>query len=326
MKAIEDSCIVNASLNEQGQLIFTRRDGQTIYTGNVVGPKGDQGTPGQPSSVSVVGNTVPMRTGNGRIKAALAEQEDDVISRKYLEEYAALTPLEAHRWLTGENAASRIPSGVNLDTLTTPGVYFQPANISALVAYNYPEADRAGMLEVFNNKTTMVWQRYTKYGDYDKDFYARSRYNNTWSPWTIVGQGSLPAPQYTYYNGIVDITASGPGVVMPKFDSITINNHRDLWVDVRLKAYGRTNGSELLANVHLSGSTSTGWPFVTTSNVLYTTSGVSHGSSLMLTMAQVYKLNAGSTVFKVEAYRNLGTGTSAQFLYPMLQVVPLRWA
>jgi hypothetical protein len=325
MKAIEDSCIVNASLNEQGQLIFTRRDGQTIYTGNVVGPKGDPGIPAQPSSIAVVGDTVPLRTSNGRIKAALAEQEDDVISRKYLEELAELTPLETHQWLTGENKASIIGDKVDLNTMTQAGVYFQNVSAYATVENNYPYPI-AGMLEVFNNKTNMIWQRYTKYGVNDKDFYARAWYNGTWYPWTIVGNGSLPPPQYSVYNQTVDITASGSGHPMPNLQHIVISTSRDLWVDVRFKAFGRTNLNEIRANVVMTGATVVGWPFVSSSNILYVAGAISGSLTLMVSMNQIYKLSPGATTISVDAYK-VGTHASpiAQFNYPVLEVIPLRW-
>lgn len=46
MLEIEASCIVSGAVDLNGDLRFTRRDGQILSAGNIMGPKGDPGLRG----------------------------------------------------------------------------------------------------------------------------------------------------------------------------------------------------------------------------------------------------------------------------------------
>lgn len=82
-----------------------------------------------------------------------------------------------------------ISSGVDLDTLTTPGVYHNGSNANASLELHYPVA-YAGLLEVQSYGSTFWYQRYTTYGgngtnDALPTVYVRAKYSTTtpWSPW-----------------------------------------------------------------------------------------------------------------------------------------------
>lgn len=98
-------------------------------------------------------------------------------------------PLDVQRLaeaVEGLYTAAEIPDAVNLNTMTTPGVFAQSQNGEATTANNYPVQGQAGLLEVFRNVGgSMVWQRYTLYGgvvppglnSYTRGFYG------TWTAW-----------------------------------------------------------------------------------------------------------------------------------------------
>jgi hypothetical protein len=88
-------------------------------------------------------------------------------------------------------SSTELGAGINLNTVTTPGVYSQSQTAEATLALNYPAAV-AGMLEVFDNSANtatplniMIWQRYSTYahGSYPNYIYARSCLNGTWNAW-----------------------------------------------------------------------------------------------------------------------------------------------
>lgn len=75
--------------------------------------------------------------------------------------------------------AVAIGNAVDLNTLTTPGLYFQAANAQAASGKNYPEAN-AGSLEVY--KHAGITQVYRVYNS--SRSYIRTLYSGTWSAWT----------------------------------------------------------------------------------------------------------------------------------------------
>lgn len=72
-------------------------------------------------------------------------------------------------------------AGVDLNTITTPGLYYQPRNVDAQGGKNYPEAN-AGSLEVL--KHAGVTQIYRVYNN--SKCYWRALYGNYWSDWAKV--------------------------------------------------------------------------------------------------------------------------------------------
>ncbi|HBE7296910.1 TPA: phage tail protein [Escherichia coli] len=68
----------------------------------------------------------------------------------------------------------------DLDTLKTPGIYFQPANSNTSAARHYPE-NNAGTLVIYKNAgVTQVYRVYNS-----SRSYSRSQYSTgAWTPWT----------------------------------------------------------------------------------------------------------------------------------------------
>ncbi len=67
----------------------------------------------------------------------------------------------------------------DLNSYTTPGLYYQPANAQAGTGTNYPEAN-AGSLEIY--KHAGITQVYRVYNS--SRSYIRTLYDGTWSAWT----------------------------------------------------------------------------------------------------------------------------------------------
>lgn len=72
-----------------------------------------------------------------------------------------------------------IPDDTNLNTLTTPGIYFRRSSPKS--GLNYPTLN-IGMLEVFSCTPNLVIQRYTR-RDSPYTIHMRSKVNSTWYSW-----------------------------------------------------------------------------------------------------------------------------------------------
>ncbi|MGZ0067847.1 pyocin knob domain-containing protein [Microbacterium arborescens] len=77
---------------------------------------------------------------------------------------------------------------VDLNTITTPGIYRQSMGVETTLARNYPRTDAAGTLEVLSDGPTGgVVQRYIVRGGPDavaaRGFYIRRYQGGVWSPW-----------------------------------------------------------------------------------------------------------------------------------------------
>lgn len=123
-------------------------------------------------------NTIAQRDANGRLQSADGPfWGTDVVNLNHL---------------NAKMQGSELPDGVNLNDITTPGIYFQSSSSEAVSGTNYP-FPYAGMLEVFNVPNFalgMYWQRYTGYGSYADAIFQRAYYNGTWYPWEVVSQDS----------------------------------------------------------------------------------------------------------------------------------------
>ena len=76
--------------------------------------------------------------------------------------------------------AVSIGNAIDLNTLTTPGLYYQTANVQAASGKNYPEP-AAGSLEVYKHAgITQVYRIYSNSGSYIRTFY-----NGVWSVWRM---------------------------------------------------------------------------------------------------------------------------------------------
>ena len=105
-----------------------------------------------------------------------------------------------------------IGNAADLNTCTTPGLYYQPANAQAQTGKNYPEAN-AGSLEVY--KHAGITQIYRVYNN--SRSYIRTLYGGTWSAWTkqydaankpsASDVGAIPLTGSTNVTGIVRSSA-----------------------------------------------------------------------------------------------------------------------
>lgn len=75
----------------------------------------------------------------------------------------------------------QIPAGKNLNTLTEPGIWFNPANANATLALNYPST-QAGSLQILQDAGST--QIYTEYASGRQ--FRRGLYTGTWSPWRVI--------------------------------------------------------------------------------------------------------------------------------------------
>lgn len=81
----------------------------------------------------------------------------------------------------------QIPAGVNLNTLTNNGVWFNPANANATLALNYPST-QAGSLQVLQDAG--VTQIYTEYSSGAGRQWRRGLYSGMWNAWRVVYDSS----------------------------------------------------------------------------------------------------------------------------------------
>jgi hypothetical protein len=308
MLAIEAASVVGGSVDGSGNLILQKQNGAAINAGHVVGPQGIQGPAGAdaaPGSVSPTANTTPIRDSTGHVKTAAPSAADDAVTKTYADALVASVELGA---------------SVDLNTMKTAGVFTQAQSAEATTALNYPTT-LAGFLEVIVASPTMVWQRYTPYGLYGKHIYQRALYSTTWYPWVLVGSAALPDPVTVSNTTQVSITSTTPALVSGM--TITFVADADVWVDLRAKTWMVASVGETRASVVLAGATVAGWPLVMHGNTFYL-SATDSTVAVQRSMSQSYKLLKGTTTVTLEAYQS--SGGSHQVSYPVLEVVPLRWA
>ena len=103
--------------------------------------------------------------------------------------------------------AGLIGNAANLNSYTTPGLYYQPANAQAQTGANYPEAV-AGSLEVY--KHAGITQIYRTYNN-SRNF-IRTMYSGSWTGWVKqYDAANKPTP-----GDIGALTASGTAVAAAK--------------------------------------------------------------------------------------------------------------
>lgn len=150
-------------------------------------------------------------------------------------------------------AAPELPTGVDLNNYTTPGVYVQSQTADASGGTNYPRAI-AGVLEVIAAAAANVhvWQRYTPYGTYGTEFYLRELYNGTWYGWyrysaTNVATGAYSGAAVGAAAG-VSITVNFPTgrfTATPRVMAIPTNSSR---LDMAISAISTTSFTARLDN------------------------------------------------------------------------------
>lgn len=101
-----------------------------------------------------------------------------------------------------------IPSGVNLNTYRTTGIYCQNSNADTNSGSNWP-TNNAGILEVWNDdygNGVHCTQRYSRYNT--TDVYQRNYYNGTWTSWRNLTQDT----NTTYSTSDFDAAGSAAAV------------------------------------------------------------------------------------------------------------------
>lgn len=116
--------------------------------------------------------------------------------------------------------AVELGSSVDLNTITTPGIYYQSANAQAQSGKNYPEGN-AGALQVYKHAgVTQVYRIYN-----NSKCYARSLYSGAWSAWAMQ-YDTVNSPAQSYPVGAPipwpsDITPSGYAIMQGQtFDKV----------------------------------------------------------------------------------------------------------
>ena len=116
--------------------------------------------------------------------------------------------------------AVQLGNAIDLNTITTPGLYYQSANARAQAGKNYPEAN-AGSLEVYKHAgITQVYRIYS-----NSRSYVRAYYSGNWSAW-VMQYDSVNAPAETFPVGApipwpTDIPPSGYGIMQGQiFDKV----------------------------------------------------------------------------------------------------------
>lgn len=120
--------------------------------------------------------TMVMRdsSGNSAFDAVVLSDNPTAVSHATRKDYVDAQVATAY-----SKTAVVIPSSMDLDTYTTPGLYHQPSSANAGNGTNYPFG-LAGLLEVFSSGS-MVYQRYTVYST--GTTYVRVKYNTAWCAW-----------------------------------------------------------------------------------------------------------------------------------------------
>ncbi|ELY2674485.1 hypothetical protein ACOILA_002444 [Cronobacter sakazakii] len=146
-----------------------------------------------------------------------------------------IIPSDIYKLSTG------IGDAADLNTFTTPGLYYQPANAQAATGKNYPEPN-AGSLEVY--KHAGITQVYRVYNN--SRHYIRTLYSGTWTAWAWVYDtahkpsasdvGALPITGGTVTGGVTvnDYMRTGRSRIMEisSSNTSTLNGLINLWGNV----------------------------------------------------------------------------------------------
>ena len=176
MLAIEAASVVDGEV-VGNDLILTRHDGVTINAGNVRGATGAPGVDAVPSDVNPTAGTNALRGTAGVVKGGTPSATNDLTTKAYVD--AADTAIN--------NIVKGVELGnaVNLNTLTTTGMYFQSSDAEAAAGTNYPMA-KGGMLEVISNaNSSIIVQKYHAQDAQSKQYYVRTFAAAAWTAWQV---------------------------------------------------------------------------------------------------------------------------------------------
>lgn len=179
MLAIEAASVVDGDV-VSGNLELTKHDGSKIIAGSVIGPAG----PSAYDSAVANGFVGTEAAWLATLQGVDGESAYDVaVANGFVGTEAAwLLSLKGADGSAGASfAGTPLGNNVNLNTITSPGVYTQAGNYHG--GTNYPDLT-SGVLEVFVIPTVGIFHRWT--GLYDPNFILIRTCNiaiSSWSPW-----------------------------------------------------------------------------------------------------------------------------------------------
>ncbi|AWH15047.1 tail fiber protein [Aeromonas phage 85AhydR10PP] len=142
---------------------------------------------------------------------------------------------------SGPKFATSIGSGVDLNDMQSPGVYYQPLNANAANGSNYPQPI-AGALVVY--KAAGIRQEYHCYAQ--NLSYTRAFYDNKWTGWSKIFNTYVPPNS-------VEVGAVGLYTSDTKQGQLVIEHH-SLPLALRSTTPGHTNANYLLGQDSAGGS------------------------------------------------------------------------
>lgn len=168
------------------------------------------------------------------------EKADQGISSVDMAAADLATLNSAKAYADGLVEASNIGAGIDLNSLTSRGYYYQGTGANATLALNYPEDNAGGFLEVYISSTaSFVNQRYTTRANrvYSRTFFG------SWTTWALVSSvdsGPISSPtgiftvtsDWTFNSGLfrtygkffsmgLDLNYTGSTVTVPANGNIT---------------------------------------------------------------------------------------------------------
>lgn len=180
MLAIEAASVVDGDV-VSGNLELTKHDGSKILAGSVIGPSG----PSAYASAVANGFVGTEAAWVATLQGVDGDSAYDVaVSNGFVGTEAAwLLSLKGANGSSGASfAGTPLGNNVDLNTITTPGVYTQAGNYHG--GTNYPDLT-SGVLEVFSIPTVGYIQRWTSIYD-PTIIQIRSITYASWSAWTKI--------------------------------------------------------------------------------------------------------------------------------------------
>lgn len=177
------------------------------------------------TALLTVNNISPDANGNVAISFTVADISGAVTDTRTVNGHALSTDVNVTAQDIFNTQAVSIASGTDLNSLSIPGIYYNPADANATAALNYPSTN-AGSLVVY--KDAGITQIYTEYGSGNSSKprqYRRGMYSNTWSAWEQVYDTGNPPPTTDLSPYMKTTDANAKFVQGVQFGAETITNY-----------------------------------------------------------------------------------------------------